>query len=188
MMANHGDDGFVPSQFEKLARGVANNNRDLLPRMGLTAREARNHYRDSGLRIPTGFTYAEASIAALPEGSQLAFEAFTRRLTCALFYKEVGHAIPLDYYILSNWNQIVDPRSRQFELLARELFSEIRLTTRTNTNIGNQFGYMWGYRYREVFAYAAQFANSFYFLGCAIAPSLYRGDPGWKQHREDVPI
>lgn len=187
MMSNYAPDAFEAERFEKLLKGVANNNPDLLPKVGLSAREARRHYRASGLRPPPGFTYSDAPLAALPKGNLDAFEVFARRLTCALYHKEVGCPLPLDYFITSGWIQCIDPRSRELADLSRRLFPEAKLTHRTNTDIGDQFAYRWGYRPAGLFAYTAQFSQSFYFLGGAVSPELHSGGELWRVHREDIP-
>lgn len=190
MMGNYAEGGLVPEQFEKLGWGVANNNPELLPSVTIDARTARRHYRETGMTLPRGFTYAEAPIAQLPTANRAAFEVFGRRLTCALFYKEVGSPLPLDFRIATGWSQFIDPKSRDLEVTAKNLFPNLSMTNRRNTNIGDQFTYRWGYKEEGLFGFVAQFSKSFYFLGCAVAESIYiagTGDPRqWKVHREDI--
>ncbi|MEX7044720.1 hypothetical protein AB2C71_32390, partial [Pseudomonas aeruginosa] len=84
-ISNHSGE-FSREQFAKLARGVRNNNPELLPKMELRANLARQHFREKGLTLAPGEAYGDKPIATLPEGNRAAFELFARRLTCALFY------------------------------------------------------------------------------------------------------
>lgn len=186
-LADHSDDAVDDTTLHKLFRGVANNNPDLLPVMKMTAREARRHYKGKGLTLPAGMTFSEAPIAELPPGNQAVFHAFSRRLTCALYYKEVGHPLPLDFKIATGWVQTIDPSARALEKAVVDFLPEVTLTNRRNTNIGEQFLYRWGYRAEGIFAFAGQLRASFYIIGAAVSPALsVDADQKWRVHREDI--
>ena len=181
-------DGEPPrKQIEKLKAGVENNNPELLPTRG-DARTARRHFREKQISLAPGMTYADAPIAELPAGNRAAFEVFARRLVCALYYKEVGRPVPLDFYISTGWLPFSDPGAPNFTDRVRNWLPDVRMTNRRNTNIGHQFFYLWGARAEgDIFVFAAQFSKSFFFLGAAAAPT-YQQDlrHGWKQHSEDI--
>jgi len=187
MMGDHSEDPIDDAAFKKLLQGVANNNPDLMPVLNLTARQARQHYKGRGLNLPVGMTFSEAPLAELPVGNRDAFLAFSRRLTCALYYKEVGHPLPLDFKIATGWVQIVDPSARPLEKAVIDFLPEFRMTERRNTNIGDQFQYRWGHKDEGIFAFAAQLRASFYIIGAAVSPAFPTGDdPKWQVHRDDV--
>jgi len=107
-------------------------------------------------------------------------------LTCALYYKEVGRPLPLDHFMMTVWTPWADPASHQAAREALKIFPEFRMTDRRNTDIGNQFTYLWGLHTEEtIFGFAAQFSKSYFVMGAAVAPSLYEGSPGWTQHSAD---
>ena len=108
-------------------------------------------------------------------------------MTCALYYKEVGRPLPLDHFIATAWLPFADPSAQDFAKSAQALFPEVRMTNRRNTNIGNQFSYLWGsHPEGTLFGYAAQFSKSFFYFGAAVAPELCGRTENWKPHRDDV--
>lgn len=184
-MADQSDDAHIDEDAKKLVQGVANNNRNLLPRMNFTAREARRIHGQRGSKPRWNHTYSE-SIFEIPADGHAAFVAFSRRLACALYYKEVGHPVPLDYRIATVWAQIIDPRAREIES-AKALLPNTTLTNRGNINIGDQFEYQWGYEPDAVFGFSANFRKSFYFHGMVVAPTFDPELTGhWPVHRDDI--
>lgn len=190
-MADYGER--PAEQLIKLASGVANNNPDLLPKFELNANVARKHFRDKGMRLAPGDAYGQTPIATLPAGHRDAFDLFGRRLTCALYYKELRKPLPLDYFLVTGWLPWSEGiQSDAFQKMAG-YFPNAVSTGRTNTDIGDQFSYEWGlHPDGEIFGFMAQFAHSYFFLGAAASPDLHAannmGRPGWKKHAEDVVI
>ena len=90
-------------QLQKLLAGVRNNSREMLPNIQRNANLARKHFREKGIQLPRGGTFGDSPIATLPVAHREAMELFGRRLTCAIYYKEVGHPLPIYYYIASGW-------------------------------------------------------------------------------------
>ncbi len=187
LLANHDDEEPVRDQFLRLIKGVRNNNPELMPRVDQGARAARRFFREKGMTLAPGATFGETPVLELPVGNRAAFELFARRLTCALYYKEVGRPLPLDHYIAAAWIPFADPAAPNFAEKAKELFPGVRMTNRSNTNIGEQIVYLWGFHPEEtLFGFAAQFTKSYFFFGCAVAPELYGGTENWKPHSADV--
>lgn len=187
LLANHAEEEPARDQFLRLVKGVRNNNPELAPRVDLGGNAARRHFRDKGIRLAPGMTYAEVPIAELPAGNRAAFELFARRLTCALYYREVGRPLPLDHYIATGWLPFVDPGARDFAENVQGLFPEVRLTNRRNTNIGNQFFYLRGFHPEgTLFGHASQFLKSYFYFGAAVAPELDTGAENWKPHSDDI--
>ncbi len=178
-------------QFIKLAKGVRNNTPKLLPKMELRANLARQHYRIKGLKLGPGEAFGEKPIATLPVGNGAAFELFARRLTCALFYKEIGRPIPLNFLIVVAWLPWSEEATTEAVKNANDLYSTLTMTNRRNTDIGDQFSYRWGaHPDGSVFGFLAKFAKSYYIFGAAAAPDLHATDTpavaGWKRHADDV--
>lgn len=186
-MFNH--DGVEPDQkqFSKLINGVANNTPELLPKVGLSANAVRRHFRDKKMQLAPSMTYSDVPMAELPTGNRAAFEFFARRLTCALFYKEVGFPMPLDFSIAAGWLPYSDPQTPKFIRSVNGFFPELRMTNRSNINIGDQFFYTWGSKPEgRIFGYTAQFTRSFFFFGAASGPEFVGGTEHWKPHINDV--
>jgi len=187
MMANHDEAEPAADQFRKLVFGVANNNPELLPGVNLGARAARNHFRERGLMLAPGKAYADTPILELPAKNRAAFELFSRRLTCALFYKEVGRPVPLDHSIISAWTPWAEPNAHVAAMKAVGVFPQLCITNRRNVDIEGQFTYRWGVDDAgSVFGFAAEFSRSYFIFGAVAAPSLNPVQAGWKLHAEDI--
>lgn len=187
-LANHADPKPSEAQVQRLYEGVRNNNPDLLPRLEMNSRAAREFYREKNLKLPLGQTFAETPLLELPEGYAAAFDLFARRLTCALYYREVGSPLPLDHHIAVAWLPCGDPVADEVARKAKGMFSQLNITNRRNTNIGEQFVYMWGYKAEEnLFGCISQFGRSFLVLGGVVGPNLQSGGERWVLHRKDVP-
>lgn len=190
-LANHDEIPTPVEQLRRLASGVHNNNRDLLPIVEINAKLARKHFRVKGLVRPAGQAFGETPIATLPHGHCAAMDTFGRRLIAALFYKELGYPIPLDFYMATIWLPWTESSSSRGVIDAIDLFPEMRLTNRRNTDIGDQFTYKWGaHEDGSVFGFVAQFSKSYFFIGAAAAPNLHpQGDAvheQWRVHHSDI--
>lgn len=193
LMADHSGATDIGDQMQRLANGVQNNNPDLMPLVTLRANVARKHFREKRLNLPAGQTYAQSPIATLPAGYGAAFSLFVRRLACALFYKEVGKPVPLEYHIAGTWVPWNEAGAGEGISSAIGLFPQLRVTNRRNTDIGDQFTYKWGADPDgSVFGFVAQFSKSYFFLGAVAAPHLHlvesEAHPSWRRHSEDVKI
>lgn len=191
LMADHSEAGDIGDQLQRLVNGVHNNNPDLLPQVTLRANLARKHFREKKLTLPPGQTYSQSPIATLPPGHGIAFKLFVRRLACALYYKEIGKPVPLEYRIAGTWVPWNEAESGNGVADAIQLFPELRVTNRRNTDIGDQFTYKWGADADgTIFGFVAQFSQSYFFIGAVAAPYLHlterEAHPGWQVHSEDV--
>ena len=189
ILANYDDKEPSQQQLERLLQGVKNNNPDLMPNVEVNARAARTHFKQQGKKLRVGETYAGTPLLVLPVGNRDAFELFARRLACALFYRQAGKPVPLDYYIATAWMDWSHPTIAGIAEQFRNFLPEITMTNRVNTNIGDQFLYLWGLQPdHSIFAFAAQFQKSFLFFGAVAAPHLFvnMDDPKWKPHHSDV--
>ncbi|GAA0296192.1 hypothetical protein GCM10009087_02420 [Sphingomonas oligophenolica] len=188
LLADHSDALPSGKQFEKLVTGVANNNPELMPKILKGPKAARHHFRAKGLWLSPGTTFAETTILELPAEMRAAFKLFARRLTCAIFYKEVGYPLPLDWIMAVAWSPWSEPATHKAADVSNNLFPEYVLTGRRNTNIGEQFRYRWGFHPEgNLFGFAAQFSKAYLIFGCAVAPSLHKGEDGWEPHSSDFP-
>lgn len=190
LLGDHSTDEPSEKQLRKLFNGVANNNPGLMPIFRPGPRAARRHFREKGITLAPGQSYADVPILELPAALRPAFKLFARRLTCALFQKEAGRPMPLDWMMAVAWTHVMDPASVDAAIQSNSLFPDYTLTKRTNTSIGDQFHYRWGYHPDgNLFGFMAQFSKSFLVFGCAVAPEIYSKNKdvaGWEEHSTDV--
>lgn len=191
MLANHDPEDPHPEQLQKLVKGVANNNPELLPKVTVRANDARRHFKSRGMRLAPGQSYADTPLLELPPANRDALLLFSRRLTCAIYYKEIGRPIPLDWNIATVWTPVSDPVAFDLASKANEMFPDLRITTRRNTSLGEQFVYRWGCQEDgSIFGFAAQFSKSFIFMGATAAPefSSSQVSEAWRPHLSDLSL
>lgn len=193
LLANHDTGDGAIEQLRRLASGVANNNAELLPSFEINANATRGHFRRKGMNLRPGEAYGMMPLATLPPGHGDVFALFGRRLTCALYYKEVGRPLPLDHYIVAAWIPWSEVAAGKVDIVdtATEMFPALTVGNRRNTDIGDQFSYRWGvHPDSSIFGFIAQISKSFFFLGAAVSPELYHSSSenahGWRQHATDV--
>ncbi|TCM19045.1 hypothetical protein EDF56_104582 [Novosphingobium sp. PhB165] len=175
------------AQLGRLVLGVKNNNPTLMPNVTQDVREARRHFASKQMVLAPGLTYSEVSLLQLPAEMTKPMELFTRRLTCALYYKEIGSPLPLEFDIGTAWLPIADPKSVEVAQAAMELFPDLRTTNRRNTDIGDQFTYVWGHRADSgLFGFTAQVAGAFLVFGACVPQGMADSVVRWKSHRVDV--
>lgn len=126
-------------------------------------------------------------IMSYPEGYSAAFDLFARRLAAALYYKELGKAVSLDHHIGIAWIHWTDPIAGDVAKMSKDLFPQLTTTNRRNTNIGDQFTYLWGHNPDgDIFGFVAQFRRSYLVAGGVIG-NLRESEMKWVSHRDDVP-
>jgi hypothetical protein len=187
LLANHEERDPSSKQMKRLLLGVRNNTPELMPAFEMNARAARKFFKQANRTLAPGKTFAETPLLQVPEGFRSAFDLFARRLTCALYYREVGTPLPLDYFIAVAWIHWENPVAADVARRGRELFPQLTLTNRRNTNIGEQFTYLWGHKPTDnLFGYIAQFSKSFLVMGGVVGPNLHSGDERWVLHQRDL--
>lgn len=180
---------YSKKQMRKLARGTANNTPHLAPKIFLSANEKRRAAREAGITLQPGQSYADLPLALMPIGIEDAFRLFARRLTCALYYREVGHPLPPNFLIRTDMRRRTDPG---FEMGVMSEIASLMPTlvraTRRNTSIGDQFLYRFGYSEADhLFGYVAQIRDGCLIFGSAVAPGHpdITDEEDWDPHHGD---
>ncbi|MDR7143273.1 hypothetical protein [Rhizobium sp. BE258] len=180
--------GTTPSdQFLKLLSGVRNNNPEYLPRLDVTANAKKRALPLYNLSHPPDEPAASAPIAEMPNENRKAFEAFERRLTCALYYKHMKEVMPTTHMIRTFRTQVIARNSETLIRTIAPMFPNTIRTTRQNTNLGDQFTYVWyGSEDKQMFAFIAQFSQSYVFLGVACRSEDLEGGKDYRLHSDDL--
>ena len=172
---------------EKLIRGVRNNTPDLLPREFTSDTERKKAIANSGWIPGPGETMADAPVLALGQGWRDAVHAFARKLTLALYYKEVGQPLPLDHHIRTEFFQFKDHAAQEIVEQFETMMPEYRTGERRNFDFGDQFQYIVGRSDEEgVFAYLAQLAQSWFIVGVTVPPVLGAGRANYIKHEDEL--
>ena len=174
---------------EKLIRGVRNNTPDLLPREFANDAERKKAIAESGWVPGPGETLADAPVLALGPGWRDAVHAFARKLTLALYYKELGKPLPLDHHIRTEFFQFTDHAAPEIVEQFRTMMPEYRAGERRNFDFGDQFQYIVGRSDEEgVFAYLAQLARSWFIVGVTVPPELGTGRANYVRHEDELKL
>ncbi|MGR9169640.1 hypothetical protein [Rhizobium sp. KDH_Rht_773_N] len=186
IMGNH--DGEKPtSQFEKLIAGVRNNSSQFLPKTDMSANAKKRALPLYNFPHPANEPIAKAPIVELPDVNRKAFEAFERRLTCALYYKHMGEILPPTHMIRTFRLQAIQKSADDLIRTAAPMLPNGILTKRQNTDIGSQFFYNWyGDEVTKTFVFLAQFSISFVFIGVACSPENMEGGEDYRPHSDDL--
>ena len=123
--------------------------------------------------MPEGTSVSKAPVLRLPSEAEEAFEHFAKRLSYALFYKHLGFPKP-EKHIVKHW--YVQEQHRSVTGIMekmKEMMPNAHRGTRMNTDLGDQFWYLWHKEAEKPYlAYAAQIHRSFLFFG-VVAPKEY---------------
>lgn len=176
------------SQVRKLLDGLRNNSPTRMPIVNVTVNQKRRAALRSGITLQPGETFSSLPIIGINRDVHDDFEVFSRRLTCALFYKHIGKVLPPEHMVKTQWMQFAHGKAEELIGAITADMPHLTLTARVNTNIGLQFGYRWYADIEtETFVFAAQFAKAFFVFGLASRASKETVDDGWKSHANDLP-
>ena len=120
-----------------------------------------------GAAKPQGVLYRDLPLAGVPTVFGEAAIIAARKLTCALFYKEIGQILPIGQKIVGQWHHLYDPRSINVVDSFNEHMRAYRRPTRgTIKNYGDRLVYKFSYNEDgPLFGIAAQFGRGL-FLWC----------------------
>ncbi|MDH0117218.1 hypothetical protein N7379_22285 [Rhizobium pusense] len=173
-------------QVRKLLDGLRNNSPTRMPIMDVTVNQKRRIARQSGISLSPGQTYAGLPIIGINRDVHDDFATFSRRLTCALFYKHLGKVLPSTHMVKTQWMQFIHKKAEEIVEDITKDMPHLTHTGRINTNIGQQFSYRWyAEGQTETFIFIAQFAMAFFIIGLASRSNEATVGDGWKSHAED---
>lgn len=148
----------------------------LLGKMILSASDARKANREVGVTPDSGMTHQDTGVVNLPDEFHNAVCSFAKKLTKAIFYKEMGYVFPnegcLALVWFSNADLIRDGKYIMFEIL-KDIGGVTPALKRTGKYLNDQFEYKWSIANdAPLFVLQARFSNAF---GLVIWGSQERG-------------
>lgn len=176
-------------ELRKMIEGVRNNTPDLLPRDFTSQVERDEAIAASGWKPGPGETMEDAPVLALGPGWRDAVHAFSRKLTLALYYKEIGVPLPLDHYIRTEFFQFTDAAAPDIVAQFGKLLPDYRAGARRNFDFGDQFQYIVGQADTEgLFAVFVQLARSWFIVGVTVEPQFGAGREGYIKHEDELKL
>jgi len=155
-----------------LMRGMRNNAPEMLPELDLPPNAKRATLREAGLTLERGQLLDDVPLVGVPVGFKDVVRMVTAKLACALHYKHLDAHIPVGHRLMIIFNQLQFPSGRELAERLVEAMPDLVVGQRGNTNIGDQFAYVWGRNEDEdLFAIGAQFSQSMFILAAAAPPS-----------------
>lgn len=135
------NENFDPKALDRAVSGMVNNFPHFLPDFDLSANDKRRSLRQMGISKPSEVLATELPIVGLNPNIHEHILRYTRKIACALFYKEKGRAVPVGYFTWSTWGQVVNPQLRTSLRKFVEMTPAVAQGRRTNMNFGDQFSY-----------------------------------------------
>lgn len=184
------DANYRPDESTKALLGLKNNLPHLMPCFDLSPSEKRRAYRDYDIPKPVGLFSSELPVVGVPEEAHEHVLRYARKMAVALFYREMGRAAPIDYFVWATWTQ--EGNCAHMNAWARffQMTPLLTLGQRTNLDFGDRFKYQCNKKADpDLFAAIAQFGR-----GMALAMSVVNsetrtrmGDYGWVAVRDIYP-
>lgn len=182
----------ISPQFEKLMKGINNNNPNALPKTNMTANQKRRALKDFYTNpINEDFTtFADAPVVEIPEEALSALKIFNRKLSCAIYFKETSKILPQSAFISTIQAPLGHNVEKKIIEFSKNNLPNMTTTKRKNTDIGNQFVYLWNSNDENtLFSYTAQFQQSFLCFGAIFLSKVSSSLPikdYWISHQADI--
>lgn len=131
-----------------------------------------------GATKPPGLLYKDLTLAGIPVVFGEAATIVSRKLACAIFFKEFGRVLPVGQKLIGGWHHLYDPRSSNIVRYFDSHMEAYRKPTRgTVKNYGDRLIYKFGYREDEdFFGVAAQFGRGLFLWSLAARPEFVIAD------------
>ncbi|WP_157085307.1 hypothetical protein [Methylobacterium sp. Leaf99] len=163
----------------KLHSGINNNYREALPKLNLSANEARSALRHAGISKPPGMPLKDVPVVLITTAARDSIVTTGRKLGCALYYRETGKIAPGCYGLLISWHQTQNPHMADVtQYLEQALPSFTRATRRTIKEYGNRFCY-WSGETEGLFVFATRFGRGLMIWGIVAPKDRLQDYEGW---------
>lgn len=172
------EENYSSDEGRKLIQGMNNNLPHLLPRTDIGGSIKRRAMRQVGLQRPPGTFLSDMPLIHISAKVRPYFEAYARKLACALFYRERARIAPSDYWIWSSWTAQGMPTQVDSLHSFIEMTPYVRVGSRKNLSFGDRFSY----RYNcgdspDMMATLAQFGKGVILASIVVDPSAYASIP-----------
>ena len=176
-----------PNQLAKLMQGVANNTPAMLPNEQMSLQDLHNACAAYGIPSPSSErSYRDRFVGSSVEGDR-ALWTFGRKLTCALYYKEIHQILPLENLIFTGWQAVTHPQIAQIIRPAINALPSLVIAGRRNIGIGDQFSYRWtADPSTNRFMFVAKFGKALFVRGDAVPEGFVEPDPLVRLHADDA--
>ncbi|WP_425999680.1 hypothetical protein [Caulobacter sp. DWR1-3-2b1] len=156
-------------ELRKLINGIRNNYPHLMPKVDLSANEKRAALRHRGDAVPPGQFLDDLGIIMLPIEVGPMIDAFAAKLAKALYYREVVKTLPLDFVVYTRWFDFMHKAAGATIQNMSAILPNRKIGSRSNTDIGQQFEYVWGRSDDGLtFGFTAQLGSSIFLVGVAV--------------------
>lgn len=144
-MADKASTHFHGPDTTKLISAMVNNAPECLPDPQIPANDKRRALREQGVRLARGEWLDEAPVARIPETVHGHVEVFMRKMLAALFYRETGGFLGPGHSLVLQWAQRGTEAAEFSRQNAEDWLGNRLVSTRRNTDLGDQFAYRYAY-------------------------------------------
>lgn len=188
-LADHSERDVDEAELSKMIRGVKNNTPNLLPREFTDPAKLRAALKQSGWKPGPEETDDDAPIVDMAHGWCDYFQAFARKMTLALYYKETGKALPCDHWMRTKFFQYADKGAPSIVEQFQTMLPEFREGQRRNVDLGDQFRYITGRANNEsLFAFLAQLRQSWFIVGITAGPQHVVDEGKYILHGDELKL
>ena len=164
-------------EFGSLLSAVRNNYPTAVPQAA-TTRTKRKKLKLSGDLLPKGMMYSDLPIMTISQDARNHLSFFSGKLALALYYRHYQKPLNESYVVYTTWIEYTAASLQAALGQMKSVFPNLVMGSRPNTNIGQQFGYLWGgVENGEVFGFVAQFRQSFFVIGLIAERTLAQQRP-----------
>lgn len=163
------DDRYDEGDAVRLFQGIRNNAPHLIPNLELPAATKRQALRDYGIEVPE-VDLDDVPLVGVPTEFHRAATIVARKIVLATYYREMKLIAGPGSRVMARWSQLQIPQGADLHRQLSSYLPNKTVGTRVNTDIGDQFSYVWGFNPDdELFAICGQLCGSLMLL-CAIVP------------------
>jgi hypothetical protein len=132
---------FDSKNVNKIISGMANNLPHILPNPYLGGREKRKLLAEIGLKKPDSIFSSQIPLVTIDPAANDYILRYTRKIACALFYREQGRIAPSNYKAWVHWEQSSLPRAEETLKGFIDMTPLLVKGERSNLDFGDRFAY-----------------------------------------------
>ncbi|RYI32891.1 MAG: hypothetical protein EON48_03955 [Acetobacteraceae bacterium] len=169
-MVDFNPNNYNQAEVKKAIAGMRNNLGHLLPDPYIDGIKKRRKLEELGMRKPMGMTNDDIPMAAMPPGLNIPIRRYSMKIVSALFYREQGRPVPLNYMTVLKWGQLGIPGNKDMLDTFVQMTPILFRGSRPNLDFGDRFGYRCNKADDpDVFAAIVQFGKGL-FIGALVVP------------------
>lgn len=135
------DENYRKDEVLSAYRGLKNNLPHLAPFFGISRQDKRRTLREKGLKKPLNMSIDDIPMIGFPLEIDAHLHRYARKIAAALYYREKGKPIGLDFMLWTHWAQATDRKQMNRVLQVANMSPFTTIGSRSNLKFGDRFAY-----------------------------------------------